>query len=269
MLGKLIKYEFKATGRILFPLYGALIIFAFINKIFMGDFFNNSDTFLGNLPQVIGILVYVGTMVAIFVVTLFIIIQRYRTNLLCDEGYLMNTLPVKPWNNILSKLIVALVWAMVSGIVAITSILILAYQKGLFSEIITLIPQLFSDISYVAGSQGFLTILVVILNMFIGGISSILMIYASLSIGSLFQKRKILASFAAFIVLNIITNTLASIVQIPVMIKLESTIGNNLDKSPFQAMNIVMVITLITMIVFSIGYFVISNYILSKKLNLE
>ena len=58
MLGKLIKYEFKATGRLLIPLYGALIIFTFINKIFMGDFLYNSDTILGNIPQILAILIY-------------------------------------------------------------------------------------------------------------------------------------------------------------------------------------------------------------------
>ncbi len=31
MLGKLLKYEFRATGRLFLPLYGALVIFALIN----------------------------------------------------------------------------------------------------------------------------------------------------------------------------------------------------------------------------------------------
>ena len=36
MLKKLMKYEFKATGRLMLPLYGALIGLALINKIFIG-----------------------------------------------------------------------------------------------------------------------------------------------------------------------------------------------------------------------------------------
>ena len=35
MLGKLLKYEFKATGRLVLPLYGALLVFGLINKIFL------------------------------------------------------------------------------------------------------------------------------------------------------------------------------------------------------------------------------------------
>ena len=37
MLRKLMKYEFKATARMLLPLYGALIGFAIINKLFIGN----------------------------------------------------------------------------------------------------------------------------------------------------------------------------------------------------------------------------------------
>lgn len=37
MLGNLIKYELKATVRILIPLYISLLTFVFINKIFIGS----------------------------------------------------------------------------------------------------------------------------------------------------------------------------------------------------------------------------------------
>ncbi|WP_195986793.1 ABC transporter permease [Clostridium sp. D53t1_180928_C8] len=268
MLGKLMKYEFKATARILIPLYGALIIFALINKIFMGDFFNNNDTILGNLPRVIGMIVYISTMVAIFVVTLFIIIQRYRTNLLCDEGYLMNTIPVKPWKNILSKLIVALVWTIASGIVSIISVIILAYQKGIISEIISVIPEVFTSINTSIGANGILYCIELILMMLIGGLSSILMIYASLSIGSLFQKGKILASFGAFIVLNIATNIISTIIQVPTMLSFGYS-GTNLEGFPFEQLHMILIGSTIIVAAFAIIYFVISNYILSKKLNLE
>lgn len=267
MLGKLIKYEFKATGRLLIPLYGALIIFALINKVFMGDFFSNNNTILGNLPQVIGILMYIATMVAIFVVTLFIIIQRYRTNLLCDEGYLMSTIPVKQWQNVLSKLIVALIWSIASIIIACISVVILAYQRGLILKIITTIPEFIKGVNTLAGMQGFLTIVEVILLMIIGIISSILMIYASLSIGSLFNRAKILASFGAFIVLNIVTNVVSVMVQFPAGIVLDFT--GIIEKYDFIAMNIFIAITIAIMILLSVVYFIISNYILSKKLNLD
>ena len=115
MLGKLLKYEFKATSRILLPLYGALLIFAFIVKIFIGTKLDgvNMD-FLGGIPAVVSIFTYGATMAAVFIVTIFIIIQRFYKNLLGDEGYLMNTLPVSTTSNISSKLISAIIWSLVS-----------------------------------------------------------------------------------------------------------------------------------------------------------
>ena len=35
MLGKLTKYEIKATARIFLPLYAGLLLFALINKVFI------------------------------------------------------------------------------------------------------------------------------------------------------------------------------------------------------------------------------------------
>lgn len=264
MLGKLIKYEFKATGRALLPLYGAVILLALINKFFLGDFFTTESVTLGSIPQVIAMMVYVTTLIATFVVTFFVIIQRYRTNLLGDEGYLMNTLPVKAWQNITSKLIVACVWSVLSFVCAIVSIFILAYQKGLFMSIITGIPEFIEVIFASASANGVLFGIEIVLIMIIGGINSILMIYASLSIGSIFSKRKILASFGAFIVLNMISNIIATFVQVPFAISF-----SRLNDVTFAKINGAILVTIILTAIFATAYFIISNYILNKKLNLE
>ena len=41
MLKKLLKYEFIATGRIFLPLYGALIVVSFLQKLFFDFNFGN------------------------------------------------------------------------------------------------------------------------------------------------------------------------------------------------------------------------------------
>lgn len=264
MLGKLIKYEFKATGRTLLPLYGAVILFAFINKMFLGDFFINGETFLGEIPRAIGMMVYVTTLIATFFVTLFIIIQRYRTNLLGDEGYLMNTIPVKPWQNITSKLIVSCVWSVLSFVCAIVSIMILAYQKGLIKAMITGMPEFFEVLFSYVGTNEVIIIIEIISIMIIGLISGILIIYASLSIGNIFSKKKMLASLGAFIVLNMASNTIATFIQFPIMMIFSK--GTELQVADIQIM---LIITAGIVLLLSIAYFAISNYILKRKLNLE
>ena len=71
MLGKLMKYEFKATGRLLVPLYVALMIFAIINKLFMGDMsaIDSSSTF-GTFIKVTTMIIYVVIMVYIYSYTI-------------------------------------------------------------------------------------------------------------------------------------------------------------------------------------------------------
>ena len=263
MLRKLLKYEFKATGRLLFPLYIVLIAFSFINKLFMGDIFSSqTPSFLGELPRVLSMIIYIATMVAIFVVTFFITAQRYYKNLLGDEGYLMNTLPVKTWQNIASKLIVAIVWCIASVFVAIISVLIMAYEKGIISDILRELPILFSEISTQAGMSGYLIVIQVILMLLITYSSAILMVYASISIGHLFSKRKILSSFGAYIVLSMIAQTLAAVCATPFV----GTV-NNMD--PFNLVNLVLLLVNIGNLILAIAYFITCNYITKNKLNLE
>ena len=90
MLGKLLKYEFKATGRLLTPLYAAILIASFVGG------FGLDQLVMTELASVIFLMVYTGLFIALFVMTLILIIQRFNHNLLKEEGYLMFTLPVTP-----------------------------------------------------------------------------------------------------------------------------------------------------------------------------
>ena len=104
-----------------------------------------NSKFLNGIPVMISMAAYGITMAAVIIVTFIIIIQRFYKNLLCDEGYLMNTLPVSVWKNITSKLIVATVWNIVSLGVALVSIFIMAYHPGVMNEIIVGISQIFTE----------------------------------------------------------------------------------------------------------------------------
>ncbi len=74
----------------------------------------------------IGSMLYMGVMMAAFVVTAVILIQRFYKNLLGSEGYLMFTLPVTVTQHLLSKTIIAVVMIGLSGLSALISIIIFA-----------------------------------------------------------------------------------------------------------------------------------------------
>ena len=258
MLRKLMKYEFKATGRIMLPLYGALIGFAIINKIFIGTQTNMAEVnmdFLGGIPAVITMMGYMVTMVAVFVGTLFITVQRFYKNLFGDEGYLMNTIPVKSSQNIVNKLIVSIVWTIISGFIAAISIFVMAYEPGIFKEIIAGFKNIYPEIGLnIVGIIEFIIFGIIALA------HQIIMLYASLSIGQLFKSKKLLGAFAGFMIISIVQQ---AIVGIGTAILFAS--GNFINISPQYALLCAIFIGLF----FFTILFCITNYILKNKLNLE
>ena len=80
MLRKLIKYEFKATGRIFFPLYLALIIIAFIQRLFFQFNIENMGSIVINILSLIVPSLFGAIVMAICVVTFIMTIQRFYKN---------------------------------------------------------------------------------------------------------------------------------------------------------------------------------------------
>lgn len=269
MLGKLMKYEFKATGRCIIPLYGALLGFALILRMaFKGGLaeeINSTFGTLGDIATMICVFAYGFTMAAVFVATFFIIVQRFYKNILGDEGYLMNTLPVKPYLNLINKILVSLVWTIVSCFIAFLSIFILFVTFDNISYLISRVTPIFIEIY----SRYKLVPYVILIELFIAVIieltRSIAMIYASISIGHLFNKSKILLSFVSFIGLSIISNTINSIIMY-VFGKLDISYFNSPDPSTFA---LVLLLSMILEAIYFAVYFFITNYILNNKLNLE
>ncbi|MVX63034.1 ABC transporter permease [Clostridium chromiireducens] len=266
MLGKLMKYEIKATGRILIPLYIALLAFAAINKIFIGTGFSSKLNGFGGIPFLLSIFGYGCTMAAVFIVTFFVIIQRFYKNLLGDEGYLMNTLPVTTITNIISKLSIATFWNIISGIIAVLSVIIMAFDPNGFSRFFTELSRGFSEAYKELGGQIFIVMLEGLIAILVQFVKFITMIYASISIGHLFSKHRILSAFGAFIVLNLITTAISSIVGITFSLSNWNPF-NNIHS--FGPVHLLLIGVIIINLIFFAAYFIITHYILKNKLNLE
>ena len=118
MLGKLLKHEIKATSREYLLLYGAFLIITIFNKIFLEVNTGRRNTMI-SIFQNIFMAAYVLMCMTIFIVTIILIIRRFYKNLLGDEGYLMFTLPVKTYELILSKLVISLLWFVLSFVIYI------------------------------------------------------------------------------------------------------------------------------------------------------
>ncbi|MBE6062696.1 MAG: ABC transporter permease [Clostridium butyricum] len=266
MLNKLIKYELKATGRNILPLYSGLIAISIILRILYSNFSLPNNN-LSHLAIVISIFIYGFIMAAVFVATFFIIVQRFYKNLLGDEGYLMHTLPLMPSKNILSKLITSSLWSIVSCIIALVSIFILIVNKDFidvfFYNILPGIKNIFEHF----GSIAYIVSLEILILGILQLIQSILKLYTSISIGHLFNKSKIPLSIVAFIALVTLEGFITSIFYFNLDSIFESFAFSS-DNSIY-GFNLLFTITIGLKAIYSAAYFFITNYILKNKLNLE
>ncbi|HBV87201.1 MAG TPA: hypothetical protein DEF42_11270 [Desulfosporosinus sp.] len=266
MLSKLIKYEVKATGRIFLPLFLALIVFAGITRLFSTIGVEEWGT-----PAVISMIIYVIIMVGMFVMTFIMMIQRFYKNLLSDEGYLMLTLPVKPWKHIVSKLLVSILWMITSVFAAFISILMIALKKGDLTRIIVELATVYDRAFEQLGASIYLLAFEIILGIFISLASGILIVYASVALGHLFNQHKMLATFGAFIVLSTLSQILFTIIGlIP-----GTSYFSNIHFSPNdfigfqQVLQWAFALGIVFNALLGSAYFAVTNFILSKRLNLE
>ena len=266
MLSKLLKYEIRATARIFLPLYVVLLAYAAIHKII-----SLLSSPRMQAPEAISMFIYIMLLVAIFVVTFVVMIQRFYKNLLSDEGYLMFTLPTKPWKHIVSKLLISMMWTVVSVIAAIMSISIVAFEKIFTVESMQILQKAISEFYNYFGLSTPLLIVEFLLAGIVSLVASVLIIYASIAIGQLFNRHRVLASLGAFIVLNTVSQILVTIAYaIPSFTWLRA---DNYVVNDFHTIepifHLVVWLSIIFFGLLSAGYFFVTNHILSKRLNLE
>lgn len=265
MLSKLIKYEIKATGRIFLPLFLSILVFAGINKFIFAF-----DLQKGNVPSIITMSIYIVLMAGLFVMTFTMIIQRFNKNLLSDEGYLMHTLPVKAWGHIISKLLVSMLWIVTSSITALISILVITYQKGSISEILKGLATAHNRIIDQLGPSAYLLTLEIVLGVLLCLASGILIVYASIAIGHLFNRHKMLASFGAFIVLNTLTHIFFKLVSlIPGIAHAYHFSLYNISSPDSVRYQLIICGGIFLLGILCAAYFTATNFILSKRLNLQ
>ena len=281
MLGKLIKYEFKACGRVFFPIYLVILILSIINRIYSQYGFiqslKNNLSQKGSLLGVQGILtvVLLALFVSLFVITIIFTIQRFKKSLLEDEGYLIFTLPVSSRNIILSKYIVSLIFVILSTLVAILSFMLMGIfiENYQFARIMNMTGLII--INMINSDKGILTaILVLILGLIIVYTNFVLSVYLSISVCQIpkFNKHRSGIGVIAFFLINIIIGYVRSFINniMPqnVWDGVENSLSAILDNSIFT-MNKYYWFMIITDIAIIGLLFYGINFILSKKLNLE
>ncbi len=194
MLRKLIKHEFRATSRIMWPVFLGMLALTALMRISLPllDGEGSTHWFLQIISMLLAISFAVG-FAALGLAPLVLSAVRFRNHILRDEGYLTLTLPVSIHRLLLSKLIVSAVWYAAAFLVMALTMLVasttwsdLRTFPSLFGDLLSAFSQLEDSLR----SGAMLLILQIFLACVLSVIVSTLIVYAAYAVGYSFNKHK-------------------------------------------------------------------------------
>ncbi len=257
MLGKLLKHEWKATARkygLFYLILAAITLFA---AIIHGI---PTDNIYFNMGEVALLAVYVVSLIGVFFCSTGMAIVRFYKNMVSDEGYLTFTLPVKVWQLVFSKFLVAFVWQMVTIVLCILSVLgvfvVGHVELKEFSEVLSLLGGEFGRMVPVFG-----------IMLVVNTVYQLMIYYLSMAIGQLFGTYKILASVIAYCALVFVIELVLLLVIIGVF-GMVGFMEMSMSMTTMDGMaNFYLIFTCLSAALGVAAYFV-TCYLLRKKLNL-
>ena len=271
MVKKLIKHECIYYLRTLSLFLPIVLIMAVITRLFI--FLDSSIIFL-NIIKISSISIFVLSCLFLMVISTVICIQRFYKNMYSAEGYLTFTLPVTNAEHIFVKLLVAVISEMTCLLTIIASICIVISSQP-FSDLINYINGALNDLLLpevgVAGSV--LYVIEVIILLLTSSISTLLLYYACITIGQTAKKNRVLAALGAYFAYYLITqmlNTIFSIVSaIAGSFHFLQLVLAFIESNTAAAMHIYFCGVIIANCITATIFWIVTQKIMTKKLNLE
>lgn len=274
MLGKLFKYEFDRTWKVM------VIIFAIASGIAIINCINISGVFADSLSvdEAGGILIFSVVLFSVFAMTVFASIfvgyiyscWSFYKSMYSEQGYLTHTLPVDPAATIFVKLIVAFVWFMGNVLVVAISILAFACSGAnmtpaealarISEEWQKLVVTIDENAMEMIGHGAEYVITIVVLMALFSILRSYMFVFTSFTIGQLSNNHKVGSAVLAGFGLSIINRVVSATI----------TVNRFNILTDFSDMiNSTMWISLVYTVVSLIVMYVVNVYLVKHKLNLQ
>lgn len=263
MLWKLLKYDFRSMFKQFAFIWPAALLLALVNRFILPFENNEANVSIenGELLAVITITVFIGVLIAMFVVAMVFILQRFYRGLLGDEGYLMHTLPVSAWQLVASKLVCALFVTVANMAVACLAVFLLfpiswwdLFDLELWRAIFRGLAQHPDTLLY---------LFEFCLLMLAGLALAMTTLYLAMAVGHLFARRRVLMSVVAFFAIDVaVSVAIDAAGRLGLLNWLDILVMRGQDHAASLAY---LVLILIPTALFFWG----TSYILKTRLNLE
>lgn len=226
-----------------------------------------------------------------FTVMFIINLVNFYTSLLTDEGYLSFTLPVKPVAILGSKFLNASIWNLSFGFIALIGVLATKIPTFIYSLVESIrvfglswegIKAFFDGLSVIIGKDG-INPLNIILTFLLVPVLYLVMILAQQTFffftiflgGALAKKHKLLAgagfSIAGYYIFGLIEQLIAwgtMILCITPLFLIDTIPPNLVVNMVILILNIVLFLTTGVLLLVLVGFFALTGWLMTKKLNL-
>jgi hypothetical protein len=283
MLGKVMKYEFRASGRLLWPLFGLSIAVSGLMRLLLlvaPYIWSPLASAIEGVATLLGVLLPI----AVFALAFIYVAARFYQSTVTDEAYLTFTLPVSANTHICARLIVSIVYTLMAGVVTFICafIMLLPYSVQAIDMLFSFSQAYVTTGTWLAALGLFLAFVLVAL------INSFLHLYASMGIGAQFGRNKVIAGVVTYFALSAVSGIVTlALIALPMFSVFQNEdafvqfIGNGMITSTsggfIQAVadqvlrvgGIALAIFGSISLIVSVLFYVITWYTYSKKLNLE
>ena len=267
MLTKLLRYEFKSTGRVVLPIAAGVLVLNIFTNILSHFVQNTSDRLpLAGVAIALLALASAVSLLVVLAICSFIEIQQFY-RLLGERGYLMLALPVPIWQHIAAKVICGTVWTLF-GMVFFT-------LCGMLTTDTVSGSGFASDFSRVTAEDIAIwsAMLLIILALIAG---ALLHAYLACAFAAQFTQQRLLISIAAYFVIGFIGQMAALVTAVFVAFRGYKYLNNTgfSAASFFGPDNTLGVIVLTLFAIFALIALVdallwaLTQWLMTKRLNL-
>lgn len=206
MFGKLIKYEFRATRRIMLPFLAAVIVLSPL--VGLGVKAADLKRFGSIITSVVDS-AFAIAVIGVFIASFILMIRRFHASFLSDEGYLTFTLPARTSSLVFAKLLTSFTWFLAASLSCTIAGSIIGAINGYGSSFKTGWSFVSGLSKVIGGGNVALYCLEALICLFVFSSLICLHFYAAMALGYSFSKHKVLLSVCFYILLSIVTTFLS------------------------------------------------------------
>ena len=269
MLSKLLRHEFRATGRILLPLYLLLFVTAGLFHVSMRLLEDERIAYGWPVKVFSGIstTAFIVAIIGVSVLAGVLMVYRFYKNLMTDEGYLMFTLPVTTHQIITSKLIVTLVWTVATVIADALAVALAMCRMVHIDDLQEIWDQLRLLLGQMTTGDIIGYSIELVLATVFGVLASILVFYAAIALGHSFANHKILLSVVFYFAFTTGLQIIQSIISVA---GISGAAASNWEKAnPLVLGHWGLIGITVLTILQAAAFYLLTNGMLKNRLNLQ